>query len=230
VGSAIQARRCSAYTKRSKTHGIEVGEYARVEHVREKDNLVIVMRKNGAKVSYDPRRLQGVTLYEEVERAFGEGDRVEFTAPNPELRVANRELGTIKKIDAGGNLQVNLDSGRAVAFKIQENPHLDYGYAVTSHSSQGQTADRVLIHVDTEKAGEKLVNQRLAYVAVSRGRYDAHVYTNDKHHLAETLPRKVSHSTAIEANQMPRPETHEIESRVRRQARELPAQGYNIVR
>ncbi|PYT66714.1 MAG: hypothetical protein DMG39_25810 [Acidobacteria bacterium] len=44
------------------------------------------------------------------------------------------------------------------------------GYAVTSHSSQGQTADRVLIHVDSERAGEKLVNRRLAYVAVSRGR------------------------------------------------------------
>ena len=54
---------------------------------------------------------------------------------------------------------------------------------VTSHSSQGQTADRVLVHVDTEQAGEKLVNRRLAYLAVSRGRYDAQLYTNDKTHL-----------------------------------------------
>jgi len=29
---------------------------------------------------------------------------------------------------------------------------LTTGYVVTSHSSQGQTADRVLIHVDTEKS------------------------------------------------------------------------------
>jgi hypothetical protein len=36
-----------------------------------------------------------------------------------------------------------------VAFNIRENPHLDHGYAVTSYSSQGQTVDRVLIHVDT---------------------------------------------------------------------------------
>jgi hypothetical protein len=33
---------------------------------------------------------------------------------------------------------------------------------VTSHSSQGQTADRVLIQADTE-AGEKFVNRRMAY-------------------------------------------------------------------
>jgi len=51
---------------------------------------------------------------------------------------------------------------------------------VTSHSNQGQTADRVLVHVDTEQAGDKLVNRRLAYVALSRGRYDAQVYTNGR--------------------------------------------------
>jgi hypothetical protein len=37
-----------------------------------------------ALASYDPRRLHGVTLYRETERAFSEGDRVQFTAPNRE--------------------------------------------------------------------------------------------------------------------------------------------------
>ena len=41
---------------------------------------------------------------------------------------------------------------------------------VASHSSQGATADRVLVHVDTEQAHNELVNSRLAYVSVSRGR------------------------------------------------------------
>ncbi len=45
---------------------------------------------------------------------------------------------------------------------------LQAGYAVTSHSSQGQTADRVLFHVDTDKS-ELLANDRFAYVSVSRG-------------------------------------------------------------
>ncbi|MGH8276818.1 MAG: ATP-dependent DNA helicase, partial [Steroidobacteraceae bacterium] len=186
------------YTRGSKTHGIEAGEYARVERVNEKENLLTVKRENGEQVSYDPRRLHGVTLYRETERAFSEGDRVQFTAPYKEQHVANRELGTIEKMDASGNVRMRLDSGRSVAFNVKENPHLDYGYAVTSHSSQGQTADRVLVHVDTEQAGEKLVNRRLAYVAVSRGRYDAQLYTNDKSHLTEQLSRDVSHRTATE--------------------------------
>src|SRR5205814_3792527 len=94
-------------------------------------------RENGGQVSYDPRRLHGVTLYRETERGFSQGDRVQFTAPNREQHIANRELSTIEKIDDSGNLQLRLDSGRAVAFNIKENPHLDYGYAVTSHSRPG---------------------------------------------------------------------------------------------
>ena len=72
-----------------------------------------------------------------------------------------------------------MDSGRDVQLNVREHPHLDYGYAVTSHSSQGVTADRVLVHVDTEQAHEQLINSRLAYVSVSRGRYDAPIYTSD---------------------------------------------------
>jgi len=219
------------YTRGSKTHGLEAGEYARVEHTNEKENLVTVKRENGEQVSYDPRRLHGVTLYRETERGFSQGDRVQFTAPNRERHIANRELGTVEKIDDSGNLQLRLDSGRTVAFNIKENPHLDYGYAVTSHSSQGQTADRVLVHVDTEQAGEKLVNRRLAYVAVSRGRYDAQVYTNDKGQLTEQLGRDVSHRSAIEPSRQS-PSAHPIESSsTRSDAHEhTQAEGHSISR
>jgi len=43
-------------------------------------------------------------------------------------------------------------------------------HAVTSHSRLGATADRVPMHVDTEHAREELINSRLTYVSVSRGR------------------------------------------------------------
>jgi len=220
------------YTRGSKTHGIAAGEYARVEHANEKENLVTVKRENGEQVSYDPRRLRGVTLYRETERAFSEGDRLQFTAPNRERHIANRELGTIEKIDDSGNLQLRLDSGRTIAFNIKENAHLDYGYAVTSHSSQGQTTDRVLVHIDTEQAGEKLVNRRLAYVAVSRGRYDAQIYTNDKSHLAEGLSRDVSHRSAIEASHESVSSAHKTQSSTTRsQGHEhTQAEGHSISR
>ncbi len=69
---------------------------------------------------------------------------------------------------------------------------------MTSHSSQGQTADRVLIHVDTELGAKDLLNSRMAYVSVSRGRYDARIYTNHAATLGQELSRDVSHSPAIQ--------------------------------
>ena len=184
------------YTRGSKGLGLEAGEYVRVERINAKDNVISVKRDTGERVSYDPRRLHGVTLYRETERPLARCDRVQFTAPDRERRIANRELGTVEQIDAGGNIQIRFDSGRTVAFNIRQNRHLDYGYAVTSHSSQGQTADRVLIHIDIAQAGEKLINRRLAYVAVSRARFDAQIYTNDKGNLAERLSRDVSRRSA----------------------------------
>jgi ATP-dependent exoDNAse (exonuclease V) alpha subunit len=86
----------------------------------------------------------------------------------------------------------------------------DITHLSTSHSSQGQTADRVLVHVDTEQAGEKLVNRRLAYVAVSR-RYDAQLYTNDKGQLAEQLSRDVSHRSAMEPGHAQQPPPQQTE-------------------
>jgi ATP-dependent exoDNAse (exonuclease V) alpha subunit len=76
------------------------------------------------------------------------------------------------------------------------HPHLDHGYAVTSHSSQGQTADRVLIHVDTELGAKDLLNSRMAYVAVSRGAYDAQLFTNNRDKLGAALGHDVSHRSA----------------------------------
>ena len=123
------------------------------------------------------------------------GDRIQFTAPANDLKIANRELGTVAAIE-DGQMRLKLDGGRKVQFDSREHPHLDHGYAVTSHSSQGQTAERDLIHVDTELAAKDLLNSRMAYVAVSRGAEDAQIYTNDRAKLPEALGHDVSHESA----------------------------------
>jgi conjugative relaxase-like TrwC/TraI family protein len=186
------------YTKGSRAIGIEAGEYAHVRGVDADQNILTVQRGDGKQITYDPRRLQGVNVYREVEREFAVGDRVQFTAPYKDEHIANRQIGTIEQIDADGHLQIRLDSGRQVDLKLRDHPHLDYGYAVTSHSSQGTTADRVLVHVDTENAHEQLINSRLAYVSVSRGRYDARIYTNDATKLGDELSREVSKHSALD--------------------------------
>jgi len=148
------------YSRGSKSEGIKLGEYAEVTSVDAKENRLTVEREAGTVQTYDPRRLSGVSVHREAEREFSRGDRVQFTAPSRELNVANRDLGTVEQVNSQGDLRIRMDSGQEVRFNVREHPHLDYGYAVTSHSSQGQTADRVLIHVDTEKS-ELLVTTAL---------------------------------------------------------------------
>jgi len=186
------------YSKGSKPLGIEAGEYARVMATDRETNTLTVKRHGGEELSYDPRRLQGVTVYRDHERSFAQGDRVQLTAPYHAEKLANRELGTVEQIDKGGNLRLKMDSGREVEFNAKQHPHLDYGYAVTSHSSQGQTADRVLIHVDSAQAHGELLNSRMAYVSVSRAQFDAKIYTNDAKTLGAELSRDVSHPSALQ--------------------------------
>jgi ATP-dependent exoDNAse (exonuclease V) alpha subunit len=162
------------------------------------ENRITVMRHSGERVTYDPRRLHGVTLYRETDRAFAVGDRVQFTAPDHTHQVANRELATLEQVDILGRFHLRLESGRSITLAVDAHPHLDYGYAVTSHSGQGQTADRVLVHVDTARGHEALVNRRLAYVAVSRGRFDAQIYTDDATRLGQALNRDVGKSAALD--------------------------------
>jgi len=63
---------------------------------------------------------------------------------------------------------------------------------MTSHSSQGQTAHRVLIHVDTQLLAKDLLNSRMAYVSIARGAYDAQLFTNDREKLPTALCHDIS--------------------------------------
>jgi ATP-dependent exoDNAse (exonuclease V) alpha subunit len=198
------------YSRASKETGIGKGEYAQVKAIDAAANRLTVELQNGNERTYDPRRQQGVTVYREELRAFSQGDRVQFTAPANDLKVANRELGNIESIGGDGRLNLKMDDGRRVQLDPKRQLHLDHGYAVTSHSSQGQTADRVLIHVDTDIGAKDLLNSRMAYVAISRGAHDAKIFTNDVTKLGTALSRDVSHPPAIQQA----PVSHGIEQAV----------------
>src|SRR2546429_8690451 len=69
-------------------------------------------------------------------------------------------------------------------------------YALKSHSAQGTTADRVVVHAEGDQSSA-LVNQRFAYVAGSRMREGLEVYTDDSHRLESSLSRRFDKSAAV---------------------------------
>jgi ATP-dependent exoDNAse (exonuclease V) alpha subunit len=190
------------FTTSSKAIGVASRESVRVAETQDEKNLITVERQDGKRITYSPERVYGVTAYREAERRFAEGDRVQFSATFHPQNVPNRTLGTIDKINEAGDLTLQMDSGRSVSFNLRQHPHLDYGYAVTSHSSQSETVDNVLIHVDSEHVHKGLINNRMAYVAISRARFDAQIFTNDAESLAYELSKDVSHSTALRPDEL----------------------------
>lgn len=50
--------------------------------------------------------------------------------------------------------------------------------------------------MDTELGAKDLLNNRMAYVSVSRGAHDAQIFTNDREKLPQALGHDVSHQSA----------------------------------
>jgi hypothetical protein len=188
------------YTRGSKTIGIEAAAYASVVAINPAANLLTVEKANHELATYDPRRLTGVSVYQEIERELSVGDRIQFTAPDKSLGVANRDMAAIEAIHPDGRLSVRLDNNRQIEFNPNEHRHLDHGYAVTSHSAQGLTAERVLVHADTSVHPD-LLNSRFGYVSISRASHEATLFTDDLAKLGPQLGAEVSKTSALEINQ-----------------------------
>ena len=188
------------YARGSKAIGIGAAAYASVVAINPSANELTVKKANGELATYDPRRLTGVSVYKEIQREFSVGERIQFTAPNKSLGVANRDMGTIEAIRSDDRLFIRLDNNRQIEFNPNEHRHLDHGYAVTSHSAQGLTAERVLVHADTSVHPD-LLNSRFAYVSVSRASHNAMVFTDDASKLGPQLGADVSKTSALEINQ-----------------------------
>jgi len=197
IGDVLQ------YQRGSKEHDIAAKSFARVVDVDSANNLLTVEKQSGQRVEYNPERLKGVNVYKELDRDFATGDRLQFTAPDKRLGVANRDLGTIEAItpataDQTSQITVKTDAGHSITFDPQSMRNFEHGYAVTSHSSQGLTSDRVLVNMDTEAASQ-LLNTRFAYVSLSRGQSDAQIYTNDASRLPQALSTDITKESAIDA-------------------------------
>ena len=88
---------------------------------------------------------------------------------------------------------------RQIEFSAIEHRHFDHGYAITSHSSQGLTAERVLVHADTSVHPD-LLNSRFGYVSISRASYSATLFTDDMAKLGPQLGADVSKTAALEVS------------------------------
>lgn len=116
-------------------------------------------------------------------------------------KIPNGAIGTITAIDSVGGARVAFDErSTEVALDLRKARHLDYGYAVTSHSSQGKTVDRALVAIRTRHPG-LLVNSSQFYVSVSRARDSVRIFTDDTGRLAPAVSRPAPAPAALDLEQ-----------------------------
>ncbi len=184
------------FARGSRRMGIEKGAYAVVERADSDAGRLSVVLNDGRRLDYSPKRLSRVEVFRAEQRQFAAGERIQFRAPERTLKFANGEFATIVAIDER-TVRIRTEDGRVVEAQANCLRHIDYGYASTSHSSQGATVDRVIVNIDTMRSAE-LVNRKQFYVSISRARHGISVYTDDRERLRQVVNRSREKSTALE--------------------------------
>jgi conjugative relaxase-like TrwC/TraI family protein len=190
------------YTWGSKNKGIEAGSHGTVVAISRNANRLSIENASGEPVTYNPRHLSGISVYREVMREFSIGDRIQFTAPDRELRVTNRDLAVIEAIAPDGCISARLDNHHLIEFDAAKFRHFDHGYAVTSDSVQRLTAERILLNANTGIYAN-LFNSRFGYVSISGASHEVTIFTDNMTRLNPKVDADVSKNLAFEISQSP---------------------------
>ena len=177
------------------------GEMVEVEQVKSSSGELVL--SNGATVN--PRTIRGaVDVGESAELSIAEGDLVRFTVnlKTPEFKISNGSLAIATAIPNEYRL-LDAERREAGTVRLPESFHgIRHGWVMTSHASQGMTADHVVV------AAEKMSKQAF-YVGCSRGRFKLALHLPDKERFKEGLVRipaeRLSVADLVKAGEIEKP-------------------------
>lgn len=134
-------------------------------------------------------------VYVENELRIASGDKIRFslggTTKNGRGRISNGRLDEVKGFDRRGNLV--LKNNWVVS---KDYAHLDLGYVITSHASQGKDRDVAIAAMGSQSLAA--INAKQFYVTVSRGREDVVLYVDDKEKVRQAIQRSGEQLSATE--------------------------------
>jgi len=137
-------------------------------------------------------------VYRPTQFALAAGDRVRITAggktKDGEHRLSNGSLLTVQGFTKRGDIIV--DHGWVID---RDFGQLTHGYVVTSHASQGVTVDKVFVGMSSESF--PATTERTAYVALTRGREQVQIFTDDSKELLKAVSRPDDPMSATELSE-----------------------------
>jgi hypothetical protein len=146
-------------------------------------NSLTLKATDGTLCTLDPMAFRK-TVYEQQQQSIeiAVGDRLKWKRNDHKIGHRNGQEFVVTAISAN-HAKVKYTNGKTDKVDLNQLQHLDYALVSTTYSSQGKTANRVLI------AADKTMGKESFYVAVSRAKYDLKIYTEDKSDLLK-LARK----------------------------------------
>jgi ATP-dependent exoDNAse (exonuclease V) alpha subunit len=156
-------------------------------------NRLTVADKDGQKLAFSPAQHAKISVYKAERSELSVGDTVRITRNNAALDLANGDRFKVAEVRPE---KVTLEGGgRHVELQTDKPLHLDYAYATTVHGAQGLTSNRVLIDAHTHS---RTTAKDVYYVAISRAKMEARVYTNDMKQLPDAIARENEKYAALD--------------------------------
>jgi conjugative relaxase-like TrwC/TraI family protein len=124
--------------------------------------------------------------YRPTPLALAVGDRVRVTAggktKDGKHRLSNGSFLSVQGFNKRGDIIVDHN------WVIDRDfGHITHGYVTTSHAAQGVTVDKVFVSISSQSL--PATDQRTAYVALTRGREMAQLFTDNREELMKAMSR-----------------------------------------
>lgn len=134
-----------------------------------------------------------------ADRGFSVRDRIVFLKNDKALSIQNGNLADVVAIKAsetgGTEFKVRMGDGRELTFNSAQYAYFDHGFSLTTYKSQGKTHDKCIYDV---RANSPMTTRNEFYVAISRERYEAKIFTDNLKALPSSISRKQQKKSAVE--------------------------------
>lgn len=164
------------------------------------NNTLRLEGPEGKSITINPRTITQLSVYQLERIEIAKGDIIRINRNDPKLDLTNGDRMRVvsilgDKVTLEALEQQGQCSQRTVELSSKKPLHLEYAYASTIHSAQGLSHERVLVALDTQS---RTTSMNLYYVAISRAKQEARIYSDSIEKLPNAIARFFSKATALE--------------------------------
>ncbi|HGV9240608.1 TPA: conjugative transfer relaxase/helicase TraI [Klebsiella aerogenes] len=178
-----ELRKLSTWSAHQGSVALLDNTYHRIDSVDNENQLITLKDSAGNPRLLSPREAsaEGVTLYREETITVSQGDRIRFSKSDPERGYIANSVWEVKTISGDSVTLSDGKSTRTLSPKTDEaQRHIDLAYAITAHGAQGASEPFAIALEGVEGSRKVMVSFESAYVALSRMKQHAQVYTDNR--------------------------------------------------